>query len=205
VDAEIQRDALGILIKTLTPEILMIPEDKLQLFPPRAYGFSGTRESLNSMTGITFDALAPVASAANFTLSLLLHPERANRLILQHAMDNNLPGLDEVLGSLMKKTIQSTSAEESYMNEVMHTVNFILIGHLIDLANNDGSYPQVNAIVNQQLNVLKSWLEKKSPKEFNVVYGQAYLKQIEENKATFLEHLPAIPPGAPIGMECPAW
>ena len=33
-------------------------------------------------------------------------------------------------------------------------------------------------------------------------YRSALLKQIEENKVKHLDHLPEIPPGAPIGMEC---
>lgn len=197
-----QRKALKILLHTLSPDVLMIPEEKLGLFPPRAYGFGRTRESFKGMTGITFDPLAPPASSVHFTLGLLLHPERANRLVLQHALDAELPGMDEVASALIEQTIQSTPAGNGYREEVMHTVNFIVIDHLISLAHEDTAYPQVRALVKHRLGELKTWLEESSANEDNDIYRKAYIRQIDENKTTLLEHLPTIPPGAPIGMDC---
>ena len=180
----------------------MIPPDKLGLFPPRAYGFGRTRESFQGMTGITFDPLAPPASSAHFTLGLLLHPERVNRLALQHALDQELPGVDEVVSTLIEQTVQATPTGTGYPEEVMHTVNFIAIDHLISLAQNEDATPQVRAVVRHRLEDLKQWLEEKSAEEFNDTYRKAYIRQIGENKAAILPHLPAIPPGAPIGMDC---
>lgn len=202
VDAEIQRDALDILIKTLSPDVLMIPEDKLDLFPPRAYGHNRTPESFKSMTGITFDALAPPVSSANYTLAMLLHPERANRLLLQHSLNENLPGLDEVLLALIEKTVHATVPGGDYMKEVMQSVNFILVGQLINLANDNNSYPQVKAIVDYRLKELDKWLEKQNKSNFNIAYSKALIQLIKEDKAAFIEKLPPIPPGSPIGMEC---
>ena len=202
LEAAAQREAMDMLIHTLSSEVLMIPEEKLGLFPPRAYGFGRTRESFRGMTGITFDPLAPPASSAHFTLGLLLHPERANRLVLQHALDPEQPGLDEVVSTLIAKTIQSTPAGSGYREEVMYTVDFIVIDHLIRLALDEGATAQAKAVVNHRLGELKKWLEGKSTAEFNDIYRQAMILQIEENKASILEHLPQIPPGAPIGMDC---
>ena len=120
-------------------------------------------------------------------------------------MDEDLPGPDEIFSTIMKETIQSTSPATRYREEVMHTVNFILIGHLINLGQDEKAYPQVRAIVNDRLNKLKLWLEKQSAKEYNNIYRQAYIKMINEKKVTFLEDLPPIPPGAPIGMGCMAY
>ncbi|MGW8314402.1 MAG: zinc-dependent metalloprotease [Bacteroidales bacterium] len=200
--AQAQREALAGLLHTLSPDVLMIPEKKLGLFPPRAYGYPRTRESFKGMTGITFDPLAPTASSAHFTLSLLLHPERANRLVQQHALDQGEPGLDEVVSSLIDHTIRSTPAGTGYREEVMHTVNFIVIDQLISLAHDDGATPQVQAVVNQQLVDLKIWLEGRTAEDFDITYRLAYIRQIGENKSTILDHLPEIPPGAPIGMDC---
>ncbi len=202
LDAGVQREAIASLINTLSPDVLLIPEEQLGLFPPRAYGFPRTRESFKSMTGITFDAMAPPASAARFTLELLLHPERANRLVLQHAMDPDSPGLDELLESLVGRTIQHTPAGNGYRQEVMHTVNFIVIAQMINLANDDRSYPQVKAIVAHQLEDLKSWLGELRSVQFSNTYRQAYIRQINENEPELLEDIPSIPPGSPIGMEC---
>ncbi|NNF19886.1 MAG: DUF5117 domain-containing protein, partial [Flavobacteriaceae bacterium] len=76
-----QEQALEGVLKTLNAEIIAIPEDKLPLFPPRAIGYPRSRESLNGRTGVSFDALSAAETAADMTLSLLLHPERASRLV----------------------------------------------------------------------------------------------------------------------------
>jgi hypothetical protein len=203
LDPELQRDAANMLIRTLSPDVLMIPEEKLGLFPPRAFGYGRTRESFKSMTGITFDALAPPASAAHFTLLLMLHPERANRLVLQHAINPDSPGLDELLEMLVGRTIQATPSGDGYREEVMHTVNFIVIAHLVNLAQDSQSYPQVKAIAADQLEELKSWLGQLNSVAFSNTYRQAYIRQINENEPTLLKEIPSIPPGSPIGMDVP--
>lgn len=202
LDAEKQRQALHALIHTLSPEVLKIPEDKLGLFPPRAEGYPVTRESFSRKTGVTFDYLAPPASMAHYTLGFLLQAERANRIVQQHALSAALPGLDELISSLIEKTIKSTPSGAGYREELMHTVNFTTIAHLISLAKEDQAYPQVKAIVNHQLNELKTWLENEANVPFNTAYRQAYLKQIKDNNALEINTLPEISPGSPIGMEC---
>lgn len=81
-----QRVALEAVLETLSIEALEIPESALNLFPPRAYGYWRSRESFKSNNGVAFDAIGAAATASNLTLSLLLHPERANRLVHQNAI-----------------------------------------------------------------------------------------------------------------------
>jgi hypothetical protein len=201
LDADIQRDALDKMLYALSPDVLMIPEDKLDLFPPRAYGYNTTRESFNGQTGVTFDYLAPPATAANFTLFYLLHPERANRLIQQKAMDQKQLGLEELITSLLKVTLHRISNKTGYAAEVGHTINFVVLDHLISLAENEHSKPQVKAIAKKQLNELLGWLEKNELKGLSETYRLAYMDQIKQNKVKHLKSIPAIPPGAPIGMD----
>lgn len=202
LDADLQRDALEAVLQTLSPEVLMIPEDKLPLFPPRAYGYNRTRESFDGQTGITFDYLAPPAAAANMTLGFLLHPERANRLVLQMALDEDQLGLDELLGFLVDRHIRSLPSSKGYKEEVMYTVGFIVIDHMIRLANDQGTSPQVKALADHRLSELKEWLENPEKEGLDPVYRKAYADQISKNKVKHLDHLPALPPGSPIGMEC---
>jgi len=44
-----------------------------------------------------FDAVSPAAGAADMVLSLLFDPERAARLVQQHALDPSQPSLESVL------------------------------------------------------------------------------------------------------------
>jgi len=107
-----------------------------------------------------------------------------------------------LINTLVENTLFPAFKSEGYKAEVMHTVNFIVIDHLISLAGDPGSYPQVRAIVNHQLAEIKARLENTESSGSSEVYRLAYIEQISENRVKHLDHLPRLPPGAPIGMEC---
>ncbi len=202
LDGNLQREAIKKAIYTLSPEVLMIPGEIIRLFPPRPPGYDRTRESFDSKTGITFDFLAPPAAAANLTLEFLLHPQRANRLVLQHSLNDKLPGLPELLEALINSTIFPAPDKMDYRTELRQTVSFIVIDHLLGLASDPESYPQVKAIVEQELSKLKETLAKEETKGSVKAYRSALIKQIEGKKVVHLDHLPQLPPGSPIGMGC---
>ena len=62
IDKVNQIQALNSLMKTLHSNFLAIPKDKLQLFPPRAFGYPRTRESFKSNLGVAFDPFSVAAS-----------------------------------------------------------------------------------------------------------------------------------------------
>ena len=86
-------DALDALISTLQPDALTLPEELLQLIPPRAAGRGRTRESFNPRTGVTFDGVSLAETAANLTCRMIFHPARATRLIEYNARKKEQPGL----------------------------------------------------------------------------------------------------------------
>ncbi len=100
-EKNMQEEALKSILKTLDANVIAIPKEKLKLFPPRAFGYPRTRESINGKTGVAFDALSAVETASDMTLSFLLHPERASRLIQQKSVDPNNLGLEEVLDAVV--------------------------------------------------------------------------------------------------------
>jgi Met-zincin/Domain of unknown function (DUF5117) len=112
VSAVEQRKALAAVVKTLSPEVLVLPDALLRQLPPRTPGMARTAdearsvESFPSHTALTFDPIATAESSADFTLSFLFLPERANRLVEYHARDAAEPTLDEVIDA----TLQATSA-----------------------------------------------------------------------------------------------
>lgn len=142
VSAKDQEKALNAVLKTLNAEALAIPEDKLKLFPPRAFGYSRTRESFKGNTGITFDPLGAAETAADFTLGYLLNAERANRLVAQHAVDSNLPGFKEVLQQLNTKTF-SRELKSKYEAEVQRSINNRVLEHLKQLMCLIKSVPEI--------------------------------------------------------------
>ncbi|NJW52544.1 zinc-dependent metalloprotease [Salinimicrobium oceani] len=201
LEREQQEEALHAVLKTLEPKVLAVPEDKLHLFPPRAYGFGRSRESFASNAGVAFDALGAPATASQLTLSLLLHPERAARLIQQKAVDKNQIGLEEVLHELLERTIRS-SKTDSFLQEVQNAINYNVLDHLMNLAVHEKATPQVKAVTFAELEALEDWLQKKRNRTNS---ARAHLlrkiqtfKKVPSNFK--LEHsTPNIPDGSPIG------
>lgn len=200
-DRKMQEKALKSILKTLDASVIAIPKEKLNLFPPRAFGYPRTRESINGKTGVSFDALSAPETAADMTLGFLLHPERASRLIQQKALDNKNIGLQEVLDQVVKNTIQK-ELKDSYLKEVQQNINFRVLFHLMNLAAHKNVHPQVNAIANASLRKLSiaNLLEM----------GNANKMEMARRIGNFYEHpdkfkviaTPDLPDGSPIGMDC---
>ena len=201
VERERQAAALEALLLTLQPGIIAIPKEKLDLFPPRAFGFDRSRESFNSNTGVAFDALGAPATASELTLSLLLHPERAARLIQQKALDPDQIGLEEVLDELISKTSKSVQSD-TYLQQVQNVVNYNVLQHLMNLAVNSNSTPQVKAVTNAKIAELRDWLRKerkgRTAARLQLLRG---IEAFEKDPSSFeLENnTPGIPDGSPIG------
>tara|TARA_R110002124_G_scaffold138576_6_gene302309 strand:- start:260564 stop:262975 length:2412 start_codon:yes stop_codon:yes gene_type:complete len=196
-----QLQALQSVLKTIKAETLAIPEDKLALFPPRAYGFSRSRESFKSKTGVAFDALGAAATASDMTLSLLLNPERANRLIQQKALQPENIGLTEVLEQLSTTTFSSENLSE-YIREVNQTIQFVTLQHMLNLVASNRSIPQTKAIVNESLDDLYKDLSRNRD-AFSAQLARE-ITEFRDDPEDFEAIEPSkIPDGSPIGsFEC---
>ena len=201
-DKAMQEEALKVVLNTLDANEIAIPKDKLNLFPPRAFGTPRTRESINGKTGVSFDALSAVETASDMTLTFLLHPEKASRLIQQKAIAIDNVGLDEVLDKLIAATINKKQ-KDAYLSEAQTIINFRVLFHIMNLAGHTNVHPQVNAIASQKLNELNIQLIKDSG-------SNAISAEMVKRIKTFREHpelfkvipSPKIPDGSPIGMSC---
>ncbi len=197
LDIKAQQQALATVLQTLTADELAIPEDKLALFPPRAHGYNRTRESFKSKTGVAFDALGVAATASDMTLSLLLHPERANRLIQQKALDSKQLGLQEVLQELIDETLMSKE-KNSYKKEVQNTINYNVVKHLINLYVHPNSIPQTKATAKYMLrSIVKSSLGSSNIHDIDI---RDQIEKVIDKPETFKAlSSPKIPDGSPIG------
>lgn len=197
-----QKDALEELLKTLSPEVLAIPEDKLKLFPPRAFGYGRTRESFHSKVGVAFDALSAASTASDMTLALLLNSQRFSRLVQQRSLDKNQLGASEVLNRLIKQVFETTPKNE-YHNEIQQTVKSNLLKHLMNLSVYKEAYPQVRGLAMNSLYEIKSLLRSTQQKGVTKIYNTYYIKQIEDflakPEAFKVIPSPKIPDGSPIG------
>ncbi len=196
-----QQKALAALLKTLDASEIAIPQDKLALFPPRAMGYGRSVETFKSKTGVAFDPLAAAETAADMTLSFLLHQQRASRLIQQKSLDAKALGLADVMDELVANTIFKQN-KNSYYNTIQQNINFRVINHIMNLAAHKGVHPQVNAIAFAQLDKIKSkLLTNKSTERY---IAKEMIRRITAfDPATFKTTTVAkIPNGSPIGMAC---
>ncbi len=200
VPAAEQRRAVKSIMQTLDASVISIPPSKLSLFPPRAIGYGSTRESFNGKTGVSFDALSAAETAADMTLSFLLHPERASRLIQQKSLDNKQLGLGDLLDELISSTVKR-SHKDDYLAAVQKTVNYRVLMHIMNLAAHGEVHPQVNAIASASLSQLRGWLVESGDPDMREMVRRidAFNKERDEFEVI---SSPKIPDGSPIGMAC---
>jgi len=203
-----QSKALASIIKTLEVNNLAIPKSKLELFPPRAYNYPRTRESFKSMTGVSFDPFSAVSTASEMSLSLLLNPERMNRLIVQSSLSKtplqNM-NLNYLLTTLTNNTFKTkynfnSKNYDKYMFENQQVINNNYLKFLLNLASNKKSFFQVKSIANKEIRNIATFLSSKKNKN---IYSSEYLNTIRKfnTKPELFELIssPKIPDGSPIG------
>jgi len=198
-----QRAALAALAATIAPSELVIPEEVIELLPPRPSGFGSHRELFQKTTGSAFDVLAPAAVAADVTIGFVLEPDRAARVVGQNAIDPSLPGLEEVIDSLADATFGATAANP-YEEEIRRATQRVLVDRLMWLA---GRAPlaQVRAVALHRLQkmheeLLANGAEDQAEGAHRVLMandiGRFVSRPAETIAPVFVKRAP---PGAPIG------
>jgi hypothetical protein len=204
VPAAEQQHALTALLATLDPAMLALPRSILALIPPRPYTYPAHRELFDRYTGITFDAISPAATAADITVSLLLQPQRAARLVEQHALDPSLPDLSTVIDRLVAATFDHSPAD-AYGAEIARAVQRVVADGVEDLAAN-AAMPQVRAVATLELKGLQQRAQQASTQ--GDAATRAHFGLLAADLQRFLERgydptrraAPLVsPPGSPIG------
>ena len=208
VPFEKQSRALVSLLKTLKVENLAIPKSKLELFPPRAYNYPRTRESFRSLTGVSFDPFSAISTASEMSLSLLLNPERMNRLVVQSSLSNNSlqnMNLNYLLSTLTSNTFKkeynyNIEKSDNYIFENQQVINNNYLKFLFNLASNKKSYFQVKAEANKEIrNIAQLLASKKNKNRYSLEYLNIIRKFNTKPELFELTSSPKIPDGSPIG------
>ncbi len=213
VEPEEQQRALEALLQTITPANLAIDDKILNIIPPRPPGYRETRELFPGHTGSPFDPLGAAEVAADLTVGLILHPDRAARMVDYHSRNKKYPGFGEVLDQVVMFTWMSPHKSGKFA-EIQRVVNSVVLYNMMGLVAGEANASQVRALAFQKLDELKRWLKQ----ELNTVKDSKYVLSDSDQRAHFLYAvgkieqfqrdptkitLPApqsAPPGAPIGM-----
>ena len=207
VPGEQQRAALAALLLTVDPAELTLPESVLQQIPPRPPGHGLHRELFPRRTGPVFDALTPAIVAADLTVSQILTPTRAARLVEQALLDETLPDLAEVLEALIDGVFDAP-LDTAYERAVRRAVQRVVVERLMGLADR-APMAEVRAHAVDSLRRIRTLDSRRSAE---TSYNRLLRRDIER----FLERpgspvtgpalpAPAAPPGSPIGDPALRW
>ena len=159
VPAASQRKALATVLQTLSPQTLTLPDALLAMLPPRPPGLRRTQESLPSHTGLTFDPIAAAEAAADLTLSVLFHPERANRLVEYHARSADEPSLEDVIDATSAAVFSPSNGGASLSHSVAVAVQYRFAEALLSLAANAQTSAEARSITRARLTGLAAHAE----------------------------------------------
>jgi hypothetical protein len=207
VPGDQQRAALAALLRTLDPAELTLPESVLRQIPPRPPGHGLHRELFPRRTGPIFDALTPAIVAADLTVSQILVPSRAARLVEQAMLDETLPDLEEVLDALTDGAFDVT-AGTAYERAVQRAVQRVVVERLMGLAER-AAMAEVRAHATESLERIRTLASRRSRSD-------AHGRLLQDDIERFLERpgdpaavpavpVPAAPPGSPIGAPALDW
>ena len=208
VPAAEQRRALAAVLQSLAPRELVIPRSVLAKLPPRPSGFPEHRELFDRVTDPVFDAISPAAAAADLVAQLVFNPERAARLVQQHALDPAQPGLAEVIDSAL--AAGRPEPDDPYQAAIGRAVQRVMLDRLMGLAQAARS-AEARAIATLKLRAYLAELPEVSAAQLaGAAEGTAHVMALAADIRRFLERpwdpqaLPrpfAPPPGMPIGQE----
>ncbi len=205
VAPEEQAKALAAVLKTISPEVLTLPESLLAILPPRPPGLRRTQESFPSETGLTFDPIATAESAADLTFQVLFDPSRASRLVQYHMRVPKSPSLRGVLEAVSKATAERPEGGHTMSSEVERAVEFRGLEWTFGLAVNPATSSQARAIARSHIQtLLDQWTREAAPTDTaEAIHRAAMVDRIKDFQRDPTKFVPAkqieAPPGMPIG------
>ncbi|MGE3465427.1 MAG: zinc-dependent metalloprotease [Pyrinomonadaceae bacterium] len=205
IPAARQREALDAVLATIKPDELAIPDSVIKILPPTAYGYrSGRSELFAKRTSPIFDSVGAAEIAADMTISGLLEPSRAARMIDQNARNKSHPHFREIVDALVKATWGTPTSSNPNLAAIQRAVQSLAVSRLMDLAANDRAQAQVRAAATEALRVLGARLKRLPGSGDTATHNRATVDDIERflarpdaprKQTTTL----ATPPGDPIG------
>jgi hypothetical protein len=205
VSAAKQQDAISALVKSMSPEGLILPQSLVSLIPPRPPGYSLDRESFARNTGVGFDPLSPATSLISMTLKVMLNPQRAARMNAFHAADGSQPDFRSLLDTLNDSSWYG-QRQSGMTGAVQRLTNEQFLYGQMSLAANTATTSQVRGQALVSVQNLYEWLTKRNKKRLDSDWDAHYAKArleiklwLEDPSKMAPEKSPTIPPGGPIG------
>ncbi|MEM1128300.1 MAG: zinc-dependent metalloprotease [Bacteroidota bacterium] len=213
VSGDLQRQAVEALLETIEPDALALPANLRATIPPRAPGYPANRELFDGRTGLIFDPYAPAEVVSSLVLSLLMHHERAARMVYQADMDASLPSLSDLMTQVSGVVWERSVPRDAHLAELQRLTQTVWTDVLLSTAANEEAAPAVRTRATEHLRALQIWIQEnpggrrdlETVAHRNYTFDQIdrYLLRLhspEDRQASVM-----VPPGSPIGQEAPAF
>ncbi|MEM7477228.1 MAG: zinc-dependent metalloprotease [Planctomycetota bacterium] len=207
IDTEVQRGALAMLMRSLDPSQLEIPNRILELIPPKAVSSVNDQERFGAQTAPLFDRGMAAQTAIEMTLGQILQPQRCSRLA--QAGQDSL-GLAAVLLQIRVRVLGPQPDASEAAREITRITERVFVDRLMDLAKSSRASSDAKNIARNELRMLISnfqqWSRLNGDKSsLEVLQWSALTSEInrflqrpfptaESNSSVEL------PPGSPIGQ-----
>ncbi|MCH8493071.1 MAG: zinc-dependent metalloprotease [Idiomarina sp.] len=205
VSANEQNRALTALLSTLHTDFLALPEHIEPLLVPKAYGSQVSREDFASRMGFFADPVTMAEASANHTLTMLLNPQRLNRLNWQAQRDEDLPTPYALTKALFNTALHENTLHEPIAQRVLYLTSFQLVNTMFDSA----TAPEVRSQLAAALSELRSDLQQSSNRRarqaelqrtahFRNHLARLIAQALEDGEWPEQFQPVAMPPGSPI-------
>lgn len=132
IEPERVERALDVVLRTLEPDALAIPERVLQVLAPESYGWIGGRAEFETAADPAFDQVSAARSLAAEVVGGILQRNRAARVVAFHARDPRLPSLEDVVARLVDESWGRSESGEH--GALVRVVQRVVVDELLDLA-----------------------------------------------------------------------
>lgn len=197
LEPERQKKALQVVLRTLDPAELDLPDRVLELLLPRPAGFERHREMFQGEMTPVFDPLTVAASSADATLKALLQPQRAARMVDFHRRDARQPDFAEVLEGIRQAVFESPPESDRH-RAVRRRVQAVVVANLIELASNPRATPAVQARAEASLQEIRGSLGEDAEASHLSGSIRRFLERVGPSGEQPAQ-APPLPPGDPIG------
>lgn len=141
-----QRRALRMALAALEPAELAFPARIADLIPPSPPGIDGSEIWLATQAGTALDPITIAGGLATEVIENLLHPQRAQRLVLFNLRDAGNPSLDEVLTTLVDASWGAAPASDRAHQALRRTVQRVALNTMLDLATDNRTSAEARAV-----------------------------------------------------------
>lgn len=191
-----QQRALKLLSSSLSADTLRLPASLQALLVPAAYGEDGNdRERFRGLTGLFPDPDSIAASTARFTLELLLHSQRLERLAQQAQQEQAVPSLSMLFSAIEQQAI--APAYNAHADSLQQRLAFESLTALVGLYQQPQLSVSVKAPLQQFLQQQQQrW--QQAPASAHRDFALAAFAELWQHQRWPLQPAPTLPPGAPI-------